>query len=91
MLVGLGDVLGELGDEIHGVEDLEVAGDPRTAAEEVTAGGLWEASAGFLLGEVDHGARPGDADEALETERASEHVLGETLATGEVVASSRTA
>ena len=58
---GVGDVLGEFGDEIQSVEDLEVAGDPRTAAEEVTAGGLWEASAGFLLGEVDHGAQVSDS------------------------------
>jgi len=28
MLAGVGDVLGELGDEVQGVEDLEVAGDP---------------------------------------------------------------
>jgi hypothetical protein len=26
VLPGLGDVLGELGDEVHGIEDLEVAG-----------------------------------------------------------------
>ncbi len=86
MRPGVGDVLGELGDEVQRVEDLEVAGDPRTdAAEEVTAGGLGEVSAGFLLGEVDHCALLGDADHPIETERASEHVLGETLATGEVV------
>jgi hypothetical protein len=35
VLAGLGDVLGELGDKVQGVEDLEVAGD---AAEEVRAG-----------------------------------------------------
>ncbi len=75
MRPGVGDVLGEFGDEVQGVEDLEVAGHPRTdpgthAAEEGTAGGLWEASAGFLLGEVDHRALLGDADHAVKTERA---------------------
>jgi hypothetical protein len=49
------------------------------------AGGLGETSAGFLLGEVDHLTLPGDPDQALETERATEHVLGETLATGAAV------
>ena len=44
MLAGVGDVLGEFGDEVQRVEDLEVAGDPRSAAEEVPAGGLGEAS-----------------------------------------------
>ncbi len=49
---GVGDVLGEFGDEVQGVEDLEIAGHPRTgtrtdAAEEVTAGWLWEASVDF--------------------------------------------
>ncbi len=37
MLAGVGDVLGELGDEVQCVEDLEVAGDPRTAAEQARA------------------------------------------------------
>ncbi len=47
--------------------------------------GYGEASAGFLLGEVDHGALVSDADHALETERATEHVVREPLATGAVV------
>ncbi len=54
-------MLGEFGDEIQGVEDLEVACDPRTAAEQIGARRPGEASAGFLLGEVDHGALLGDA------------------------------
>ena len=58
---GVGDVLGKLGDEVQGVEDLEVACDPRTAAEEIGARRPGEASAGFLFGEVDHGALPGDS------------------------------
>jgi len=83
---GVGDVLGKLGDEVQRVEDLEVACHPRIdAAEEVTAGRPGEASAGFLLGEVDHGALLGDADEPIEAERAAEHVVREPLATGAVV------
>ena len=78
-------MLGDLSDEVQGVEDLEVAGDPRTAAEQIGARRPGEASAGFLLGEVDHGAVPGDADQALETQLAAEHVLGEPFATGKVV------
>ncbi len=50
MLSGVGDVLGELGDEIQRVEDLEVAGD---VGEEIGAGGFGEAPAGAFLGEVD--------------------------------------
>ncbi len=94
MRPGVGDVLGEFGDEVQGVEDLKVTGHPRTdprtdprthAAEEGTAGGLWEASAGFLLGEVDHRALLGEADHALETQRAPEHVVRKPLASGVVV------
>ena len=55
---GVGDVLGKLGDEVQGIEDLDVA---CHIAEEVTADGPGEASAGFLFGEVDHGALPGDS------------------------------
>ena len=51
MLPGIGDVLGELGDEVEGVEDLEVAGD---AVEEVRARRPGESPARSLLGEVDH-------------------------------------
>ena len=39
VLSGVGDVLGEFGDEVQGIEDLEVAAD---AAEEVGARGLGE-------------------------------------------------
>ncbi len=52
VLSGLGDVLSELGDEIQGLKDLEIAGDPRTAAEEVGTGAVGEALRGVLLGEV---------------------------------------
>ncbi len=40
--------------------------------KEVMARRLREASACFLLGEVDHGAAPGDADQVLDTQRAAE-------------------
>ena len=82
MRPGVGDVLGELGDEVQRVEDLEV---PADAAEQIRARRLGEASAGFLLGEVDHLSLVSDADHALETERTSEHVVGEPLASGTVV------
>ena len=58
---------------------------PEWAAEEVRARRHGEASADFLLSEVDHLALLGDADQALETERASEHVVREPLACGEVL------
>ena len=49
VLVGIGDVLGEFGDEVQGVEDLEVAG---RAVKEVGAGGPGKASEVLLLGQV---------------------------------------
>ena len=75
-------MLGELGEEVQGVEDLEVAGD---AVEEVRARRPGESPARSLLGEVDQLGLLGDADQSLETERASEHVVGDALASGEVV------
>ena len=59
-LRAIGDVLDTFGDEIQGVEDLEVAG---KTVEEVRAGGVGEASRGVRLGEVDHLALRGEADE----------------------------
>ena len=82
VLSGVGDVLGELGDEVQGIEDLEVAAD---AAEEVAACGLGKALAVGLFGAVEDRALRGDADQALEAERTAQHVLGETFAAGDVV------
>jgi hypothetical protein len=82
VLAGLGDVLGELGDEVQGVEDLEVAAD---VAEEVGARGLGKALAVGLLGAVEDLALVGDADQALEAEGTAQHVLGQALAAGDVV------
>jgi hypothetical protein len=79
---GLGNVLGELGDEVQGLEDLEIPGD---AAEEVGPGGVGEALGGVLLGEVKDLALLGDTDHPLETEWAPKHVVGQTLAAGAVV------
>ncbi len=47
--------------------------------------GYGESAAGPLLSEVDHGALPGDPDQAIETQRASEHVVGKPLASGTVI------
>ena len=58
---------------------------PWTAAEEVRARRLWKSSARSLLGEVDHLALVSDADHALETRRAPEHVVRKPLASGVVV------
>jgi hypothetical protein len=74
-------MLREFGDEVQRIKDLEVVGN---AAEEVAAGGLGEASAGFLLGPGDHLALGGEADEAGRL-TGQEHVLGQTLAPGKVV------
>ncbi len=77
----VGDVLGELGDEIERVEDLEVA---CNVAEEVGAGGLREAPAGFFLGQVKDLALVGDTDHVLEAEGTSQHVMGNALDAGGV-------
>ena len=79
---GVGDVLGELGDEVQGIKDLEVTGN---VPQEVTACGLGEASRGFLLGQVQDLAFVGDADHAIQAEGASEHVLRQAFTSGEVV------
>lgn len=57
----VGDVLGEFGEEVQGVEDLEVAGD---AAEEILAGGLGILLAVVFLGLVEDLAFRGNADQA---------------------------
>jgi hypothetical protein len=74
-------VLGEFGDEVQGVEDLEVAGH---VAEEVGAGGAGEPAAGPLLGQVENLAPGGHLDQTLEAERAAEQVLAEALEAGGV-------
>ncbi len=58
----LSQLLGELGDEIQGFKDLEIAGD---AAEEVGTGGVWEALRGVLLGEVKDLALLGDSGSSV--------------------------
>ncbi len=85
---GVGDVLGQLGDEIQGIEDLEGAGD---AAEEVGAGGPGEAPGRRLLGQVEHLALWRDADQALQAEGTGEHVVQQALAAREVVGRTCTA
>ncbi len=73
LLVGIGDVPGELGDEVQRAKDLEGAGH---VAQEAGAGGLGEGPAVPLLGAVDHLVPIRDADEALKAEGTSQHVLG---------------
>ncbi len=82
MLSGVGDVLGELGDEVQRIKDLEVAGD---IAEEIGACGPGKPPGRILLGQVEDLALVCDPDHALEAEGTAQHVLGETLASGEVV------
>ena len=61
VLVLVGDVLGQFGEEVEGLEDLEVAGG---GAEEVFAGRFEEAMRSMLFGMVDDLAGAGDADQA---------------------------
>jgi hypothetical protein len=84
MLPRVGDVLGELGQEVQRLEDLEVAADP---GEQTVAGRLGETSAATLLSEVEDLAVVGDPDHAGEAERAAQHVLGQTLEPGGVAGS----
>jgi len=65
VLSGFGDVLGELGDEIQGLKDPAIPGDPRTAAEAVGTGGVGEALRGVLLGEVEDLALLGDSGSSV--------------------------
>ena len=74
-------MLGEFGDEVQGVKDLEVAAD---AVEQVGAGRCGEPAAGPLLGEVEDLALVGHLDQALEAEGAAEQVLAEALEAGGV-------
>lgn len=64
------------GEEVEGLEDLEVALDAR---EEFRAVGAWESLGVVLLGAIDDLAVGADADKAGETEGAAGHVLGEAL------------
>ncbi len=88
VLSGVGDVLGEFGDEVQGIKDLEVTGN---VPQVVTACGLGEASGGFLLGQVEDLALVCDTDHAIQAEGASEHVLRQAFTSGDVVSASRTA
>ena len=72
----VGDVLGEFGEEVQGLKDLEVTGD---ASEQVVPGGVGEAVWFVLVGVVDNLTGAGDADQAGETERAASHVLAEAF------------
>lgn len=67
---------GEFGQEVEGLEDIEVAGG---VAEEVCAGRFGEAMGSLLFGAVDDLAGAGDAQNACEAEGAAGHVLGEAL------------
>ena len=57
--------VGELGDEIQGLKDPAIPGDPRTAAEAVGTGGVGEALRGVLLGEVEDLALLGDSGSSV--------------------------
>lgn len=82
----VGDVLGELCEEVEGVEDLEVAGDPSPAAEKIFAGGFGVLLAVVFLGLVEDLAFARDANESGEREGAAGHVLGEAFDGGTVAA-----
>ena len=74
----VGDVLGEFGEEVEGIEDLIIA---NHTAEQVVACGFGEAMGPVLLGVVDHLPSPGNAEQAGEAERGAGHVLGEAFET----------
>ena len=76
VLALVGDVLGEFGQEVQGLEELEV---PADSGQEVAAGGFGVLLRMVLLGLVEDLAFGGDADETGEAEGAAEDVLCETF------------
>ena len=72
----IGDVLGEFGEEVKGIEDLEIAGD---APKQVAAGGVGEAMGPVFLSVVNDLRGSSDTKQAGETERGAGHVLGEAF------------
>jgi len=82
VLALVGDVLGQLGEEVEGIEYLKITG---RAAEKVRAGRQGKLPGAILLGLVEDLASGGDADDAGQAEGAAGHVFSEALEGGTIL------